>query len=129
MSAGDEVRKAYAKFLEPARLRENLLLGALYLATFEVLKTVIVNNIVGFFSRGEYEDGEPAKTARYWASLAKYGSRDVYRASCLWHQARYALSSDEVETLLAIREHRMWSPMNCPGCCSNQASKLMCACS
>jgi len=103
----DEVRREFDKFFNPARLRGNLLLGALYLATFEVLKSIIVDNINGFFALGsDYRDGKPTKTAEYRAALAKHEPRDGYRASCLWLQEVTAITAAEVEQLLAIRRHR-----------------------
>jgi hypothetical protein len=41
-----KVPPEFEKFFDPKRLRQNLLLGALYLATFEVLKTIIVDELI-----------------------------------------------------------------------------------
>lgn len=104
-----EVPPEYEKFFDPKRLRQNLLLGALYLATFEVLKSTVIDDLVSFFSFGDYQDGKPAKSERYKAELIRYGfkqHRDRYRASCLWLKDMQAVSAEEFDKLLKVRDHR-----------------------
>jgi hypothetical protein len=97
------------KFFDPKRLKQNLLLGALYLATFEILKIIIIDDLISFFAFGDYKDGKRAETEKYKAELAKHGfrqHRDRYKASCLWLKDMEAISSDEYERLLEVRTHR-----------------------
>jgi hypothetical protein len=105
-----EVPPEYAKFFDPKRLRQNLLLGALYLATFEMLKTIVVGDLIRFFCFGEYDqDGKPLRTDDYRAELAKFGfkqHRDEYRAASLWLKHIEAIDDEEYATLLEVRAHR-----------------------
>jgi hypothetical protein len=106
-----DVPPEYAKFFEPKRLQQNLLLGALYLATFEILKITVVDDLISFFAPvgGEYRDGKPIPTEAYRAALAKHGlrqHRDPYRASCLWLQDVEAVTAEECQKLLEVRAHR-----------------------
>jgi hypothetical protein len=98
------------EFFNPKRLQQKLLLGALYLATFEVLKTIVVGNLIGFFAFGDYyQDGNPVRTDEYKAELAKHGfkqHRDEYRACCHWLKDMEAVSDGEYAKLLEIRTHR-----------------------
>jgi hypothetical protein len=105
-----KVPPEYEKFFDPKRLRQNLLLGALYLATFEVLKTIIIEDLISFFAFGNYDqDGKPLRTERYRAELAKHGFKqhhDEYKASCLWLKDMEAVGDEEYAKLLEIRAHR-----------------------
>jgi hypothetical protein len=38
----------YEKFFDSKRLQQNLMLGALYLATFEVLKSIVIDDPSGW---------------------------------------------------------------------------------
>lgn len=103
----------YEKFFDPKRLRQNLLLGALYLATFEMLKTIIIGDLISFFAFGVFgnfdQDGKPVRSDRYKSELAKHGFKqhhDEYRAACLWLKHMEAVDDEEYAGLLEIRAHR-----------------------
>jgi hypothetical protein len=104
------VPQEFEKFFDQKRLRQNLLLGALYLATFEMLKTIVVGDLIGFFCFGDYDqDGNPLRTDRYRAELVRFGfkqHRDEYKAACLWLKHMEAIEDEEYTRLLAIRAHR-----------------------
>jgi len=105
-----KVPPEYEKFFDPKRLRQNLLLGALYLATFEMLRTIIINDLISFFAFGDHDqDGKPLRTERYRAELAKHDfkqHRDEYKAACLWLKDIEAVDDEEYARLLEIRAHR-----------------------
>jgi hypothetical protein len=108
-----KVPPEFEKFFDPKRLRQNLLLGALYLATFEVLKTIIVGELISFFAFGVFgnfdQDGKPVRSDRYKSELAKHGFKqhhDEYKAACLWLKHMEAIDDEEYAKLLEIRAHR-----------------------
>jgi hypothetical protein len=106
-----DVPPEYEKFFDPKRLRQNLLLGALYLATFEILKLIVIGELMSFFARpGDYDqDGKPVRSARYKSELSKHGfkqHRDEYKAACLWLKHMEAVDDAEYARLLEIRDHR-----------------------
>jgi hypothetical protein len=105
-----KVPPEYEKFFDPKRLRQNLLFGALYLATFEMLKIIIIGDLIRLFCFGDYDqDGNPLRTDRYRAELVKLGfkqHRDEYRAACLWLKDMEAVDDEEYAKLLEIRAHR-----------------------
>jgi hypothetical protein len=76
-----KVPPEFEKFFDPKRLRQNLLLGALYLATFEVLKTIIVGELISFFAFGVFgnfdQDGKPVRSDRYKSELANMASSSI----------------------------------------------------
>jgi hypothetical protein len=107
-----EVPPEYEKFFDPKRLQQNLMLGALYLATFEVLKSIVIDDLISFFAirHGDYDqNGKALRTEDYRAELAKHGfkqHRDEYRAACLWLKHINAVDNGEHAKLLEIRAHR-----------------------
>lgn len=92
------------KFLNPDRLKNNLLLASLYLSAYELLKASIIENISDFFST-DYVDGKIVPNKQYYDEVTKT-NKDLLRASCLWLAKVGAIAIDEVEEIHQIRRHR-----------------------
>lgn len=92
------------KFLNPKIMKDNLVLAALYLAAYELLKSAIIDNIRDFFSF-DFIDGKPRPDPEYQTQVTKV-HKDVFYASCLWLLQNEIIAEDEVEELKGIRRHR-----------------------
>ena len=106
-----DLREEFIKFFDEKRLYKNLALSALYLATFEMLKSAIIENIRTFFRTGE-DDSKKEMPLRYKEIMKDYfkrytGQKDwEYQACCDWLCNMEAISQSEREQLTKIKEQR-----------------------
>jgi hypothetical protein len=123
------------KFLDPGRIRINLLLSALYLTAFEILKHSIIEGTEDFFLDQDgamtdeeaeqwkeildetiYDEIVEGQRKQYERQVEEYkreinttfDSRDQYGLipSCRWLQKMGALDENEVDEIKKIRDHR-----------------------
>ena len=92
------------EFLNPDAIKSNLVLSALYLVAYELLKDAIIDNIRAFFSF-EYRDGKAIPDKQYKDEVTRV-HKDTLYASCLWLQRNGAITENEVEEIQNIRKHR-----------------------
>lgn len=92
------------KFLNPGRLKSNLVLSALYLTAYELLKASVIDNIADFFST-EFVNGKLATNQQYHDEVTKV-NKDLLRASCLWLAKMDVITEDEIQSIQVIRQHR-----------------------
>lgn len=92
------------KFLNPDRLKNNLMLASLYLSAYELLKAAIIDNISSFFAT-DYVNGKPVKNYQYHDEVTKV-DKDLLRASCSWLIKVGAITLHDIEEIQAIRKHR-----------------------
>lgn len=101
----DRVRKDWQKLMTPELLRTNLIRSSVYLAAYELLLQALVEGPLGFFADDFTAEGEPITGAAYREHVLSLG-KHKYEASARWFQGWGALTADDVERLLEIREHR-----------------------
>jgi hypothetical protein len=94
----------FDKFLNPNAIKNNLMLSALYLAAYEILKVAIIDNIKNFFYF-EYRNGKAIPSKRYKKEVIKM-HKDLLYASCLWLERNEIITKSEVEEIERIRKHR-----------------------
>ena len=100
-------------------VRRNLILSSLLLSSFETLKSVIEDRIIGFFSLGEscFDDNGNfhfKKTEHFKAEvLEKYANEikgnDNYRlfsSCCLWLRENEVILNEDLDTISLIRRQR-----------------------
>ena len=92
------------KFLNPDAIKSNLILSALYLAAYELLKDAIIDNIRDFFSF-EYRNGKAIPDRQYEDEVIRV-HKDLLYASCLWLSHNDVITESEVEEIKNIRRHR-----------------------
>ena len=92
------------KFLNPDAIKSNLILSALYLVAYELLKAAIIDNIRDFFSF-EYRDGKATPDKQYEDEVIRV-HKDLLYASCLWLRRNDVITESEVEEIENIRRHR-----------------------
>lgn len=94
----------FEKFLNPETVKANLILSALYLAAYELLKDSIIDGIRGFFTFN-YVNAKPEVDKRYNAEVLTL-HKDAMQASCNWLGQMGAINKDEVQEVENIRKHR-----------------------
>lgn len=90
------------KFLHEDAVRRNLVLSALYLFAFEVLKTAIITDVKDFLVFDETDGREIEEYESRLQNLA----RNKWRASCLFLEEIGVLSSQDLLDVRAITSHR-----------------------
>ena len=92
------------KFLNSDAIKSNLILSALYLAAYELLRDAIIDNIRNFFII-EYKDGKVIRDKQYDDEVIKV-NKDLLYSSSLWLQHNGVITENEVEEIKNIRKHR-----------------------
>lgn len=117
-----DVRASWEKFLNPESLKQNLLLGGLYLAAFELLKQSLVGRLKEFYWT-ESSDGKDVPSPAYQEKVLDL-DRNVYTASAMWWKDRGAINSDDIDSLQEIRMHRNQIAHNMPKMIGVAASNI-----
>lgn len=110
------------KFLNPDAIKGNLILSALYLAAYELLKDAIVGNIRDFFSF-EYGDGKDVQDKQYDDEVVSV-HKDLLYASCVWLKRNGVITEGEVEEIENIRRHRNQAAHELPKLLSDTSLNL-----
>ncbi|MFH1421717.1 MAG: hypothetical protein ABIH42_03255, partial [Planctomycetota bacterium] len=72
--------------------------ASIFLATYELLKALIVNQPKDFFSAPQKD--------RYKQEVLDLYTKDQFQASCLWFMKQNAISQDDIAEIDKIRKHR-----------------------
>ena len=96
--------KSWKKFLDPNDLKANLVRASVYLSSYELLKSAVVENPRGFFNMGHspVEEDSP----EYQAEVIALHPKDRFHASCLWFKKMEAIDDDDMTMIGQIRTHR-----------------------
>ncbi len=92
------------KLLNPAILKQNLILSSLFLSAYETLRASLIDQLKGFFVTGFNSDG-----IIYCDSYkSKVLSRDKspLKASILWFKEMGVIDNADIAAIDKIREHR-----------------------
>lgn len=95
----EKIQERYENFLNPAILRQRLIIGSLYIAAFEVLKTSIISRIKEFFTH--WDDVDP----KYQSDVLSKDRSPVY-ASLAWLKEMNAISDGDVAVFNQVKEFR-----------------------
>jgi len=96
--------RGWAKFLNPESLRSNLIVAAIFMASYETLRTAIIDRIKEFFTHGFTQDG-PIVGDEYRSKVLTLDKSEL-RASLLWLRSMDAIDDSDVQVFDAIRQHR-----------------------
>lgn len=96
--------QSWAKFLNPASLKSNLIIASLFLAAYETLRNSIIEHIRSFFTNCFNEDGGIVDPKYHTDVLARHKS--PLRASLLWFREMNVVDDSDIELVDRIREHR-----------------------
>jgi hypothetical protein len=95
----EKIQEHYENFLNPAILRQRLIIGSLSIAAFEVLKTSIIARIKDFFT--DWDTVDP----KYQAEVLSKDRSPVY-ASLAWLKEMNAISDDDVAVFNQVKDFR-----------------------
>jgi hypothetical protein len=96
--------EAWEKFLDPQKLKRSLIEASIFITAYELLKEEIIDRPKSFFI---YEGEDRSKNrVEYNKEVKALHKRDTFIASYLWLQNQGAITSQDVELILQIREHR-----------------------
>lgn len=94
----------WEKFLDPDTLKMNLIRGSVFLSSYELLKSAIVDNPHGFFNMAQTPP--VSDTAEYKSEVLALNPKDRFNASCLWFKKMDAIDDADIEIIQEIRAHR-----------------------
>src|SRR3989344_2499538 len=95
------------KMTDPQIMRKNLLMGALFISTYEVLQMILVENLLGFFGDCEEVKGEwRAVPNKNYNENVTTGTKDKFKASARWFRDEDVITEDDYQVILKIRKHR-----------------------
>lgn len=96
------------KLLNPEGIKSNLVRASLYLFSYELLRTAIVDKLKDFFLTGFDENGytysDDYKTRIVNRKID--GKQNIFLSSLYWLEEHNAITKDEIAEIIAIREHR-----------------------
>ncbi|HUT10415.1 MAG TPA: hypothetical protein VMY42_07960 [Thermoguttaceae bacterium] len=99
-----DVFQSWAKFLNPASLKLNLIIASLFLAAYETLRNSIIEQIRAFFTNGFNQEGCIVDPKYQRDVLSRHKS--PLRASLLWFREMHVVDDSDIELVDRIREHR-----------------------
>lgn len=100
----ERAQRGWAKLLNPAELRGNLIAASIFLAAFETLRASVIDRIESFFS-DDFRDGEWIESAEYRAKCLAL-DKSPLRASLLWLRQMGVIDDADIARVDQIREHR-----------------------
>lgn len=92
------------KILNPDMLKTNLVRASVYLASYELLKSAVIDNPRGFINMGHTVPGEDGP--EYEEDVVALCPKDRFHASCLWFRKMDAIDDADLSVIGQIRTHR-----------------------
>lgn len=96
--------ESWEKFLDPDKLKGNLILGSIYLTAYETLKSSIIDHVKGLYKLSISSTLE--EKIKYKEKVLSYCNRDEFHACCLWLLREGAINDDDINKIKNIRRHR-----------------------
>lgn len=100
----EEVERSWERFLNPESLRANLMMAAIFVSVFEMLKDSIVSHIRNFFTNGFDENGAIVEETYETDVLAR--NKSVVFASLDWLRDEGVISNVDIELFKQVRNCR-----------------------
>lgn len=94
----------WGKLLDPDVLKANLVRASLYLASYELLKSAVVENPRGFINMRNTDPS--ADGPEYREDVLFLYPKDRLHASCLWFRKMGAIDDADITIIAEIRKHR-----------------------
>jgi len=99
-----DVNDAWSQFLDPKILRNRLIASALFIATYEMLKSSVVDKIRQFFCCGFDETGDLIDPKYEAVVLRRH--KKVTEASLLWLKEMGAVDDDDIRSFRYLTDAR-----------------------
>jgi hypothetical protein len=94
----------WEQFLNPEKLRTNLILASIFIAYYEILQESIIDRIKDFFAT-EWRQGKPVTSEKYRQQIASRNRSPVY-ASLSWLQEVGAIDKSDMAKFEGIKKCR-----------------------
>ncbi len=104
----DKSDSDWSKFFNAKGVKKNLIETSLFLAFYEIMKSIIIDRIFMFYS-DHYQEGKWGMSEKYKELILakKYkGKANTFLASCDWLLESNAISSSDLEEILRIKDER-----------------------
>lgn len=99
-----DANDAWSQFLDPKILRNRLIASALFIATYEMLKSSVVDKIRQFFCCGFDETGDLIDPKYEVVVLRRH--KKVTEASLLWLKEMGAVDDDDIRSFRVLTDTR-----------------------
>ena len=99
-----EFFQAWAKFLHPESLKSNLIMGALFLVTYETLRDSIIDRLKDFYCFG-FNEGEWQQSQEYREDVLSR-HKSPLNASLLWLKESNVVDQADLDFVNRVIEHR-----------------------
>lgn len=97
---------SWAKFLNPTALRDNLIAASIFVTSYEILKSSIIEQIKSFYTHGFDKTG-PIVSESYKAKvLALDAKGNHFRASIVWLKANNVIDANDDQMITELTQHR-----------------------
>jgi hypothetical protein len=98
-------------FLNPQNLKQNLIKASLFISTYEILKSRIVDTIKDFYTfewRLDEQTGEMESKIdeEYKKLVLALNPKDEFHACCLWLVENHAFTQNDLDIIAKARKHR-----------------------
>ena len=99
-----QIHRAWEKFLNPEILKSNLVACSLFIATYEILRTSIIDQIKSFFTQG-FDGSNWTLSPDYQVKVLSL-NKSPFLASQLWLKEMAAINDSDVAAIQQIHDHR-----------------------
>lgn len=100
----DKAVRGWAKFLNPATLRGNLIAASIFIAAYQTFRANVVDRLQGFFTNG-FDASGPIIDLEYKSKVLSL-DKSPLRATLLWLKGMSAIDDADVANADRVREHR-----------------------
>ena len=90
----DNIKDSWERFLNPDSLKNNLIMGSLYITSFEILKDSIIERLKDFFIEG-IDDNKFIYSDRYKTKVLSLHKKPL-TASLMWLQNMDTINNDDI---------------------------------
>jgi hypothetical protein len=98
-------KETWEKFLDPKKLKGNLVSIALFITFFEMFKAQLIEKPKYFFMKG-FEDGKLIVDRNYETEVVTLDKKNILSAALLWLKKQGAIDDGIISDFYRIREHR-----------------------
>ncbi len=102
----NQVEDSWEKFLNPQTLQGNLIAASIFITSYEILKSSIIEQIRSFYTHGFDENGPFVSKSYETKVLALDSKRNAFRASVAWLKANNVINAADGQSILDLTEHR-----------------------
>jgi len=108
----DKAAQGWAKLLNPAELRSNLVRASVFLTAYEFLSQALIEHLEGFFA-DDFDANGPIVGEEYRSKVLSLHKMPFF-ASAIWFRDSGALTDRDLDNIREIREHRNFVAHNIP---------------